>query len=132
MKTLRVDIETYSSEDLRKCGVYRYAEAHDFEILLFGYAYDDGPVHIIDFASGESMPPELMADLNNPNVIKTAFNAAFEIACLNAHFFMKLDAKQWRCTSVHALILGLPGSLAEVGAVVQLPKDHQNDGLDTH
>ena len=125
MKTLRVDIETYSSQDLRKCGVYRYADSLDFEILLFGYAYDDGPVQIVDFASGESMPPELMGDLNNPDVIKTAFNAAFEIACLNAHFCMKLDPRQWRCTSVHALTLGLPGSLAEVGSVVQLPKDHQ-------
>ena len=79
MKTLRIDIETYSSEDLRKSGVHRYAEATDFEILLFGYAYDEEDINIIDLASGETMPKEVMQDLIDPNVIKTAFNAAFEM-----------------------------------------------------
>lgn len=125
MKTLRIDIETYSSEDLRKSGVHRYAEATDFEILLFGYAYDEEDINIIDLASGETMPKEVMQDLIDPNVIKTAFNAAFEITCLNAHFGINLPLEQWHCTSVHALTLGLPGNLADVGLVLGLPKDHQ-------
>ena len=125
MKTLRLDIETFSPEDLKRSGVHRYADSPDFEILMVAYAYDDGPIQIVDLASGEPLPAQLMSDLTAPEVIKTAFNAAFEITCLNAQYGLELDPQQWRCTSVHALSLGLPGNLAEVGLVVGLPKDHQ-------
>jgi DNA polymerase len=86
MTTLHIDIETYSSVDLRRCGLYRYVEAADFEITLLAYAYDDGPVQVVDLASGEQMPQQVLDDLVDPAVIKTAFNAQFEITCLNKHF----------------------------------------------
>lgn len=86
MKTLHIDIETYSSIDLLRCGLHRYVEAPDFEITLFAYAYDDSPVQVVDLASGELMPQQVLDDLSNPDVIKTAFNAQFEITCLNKHF----------------------------------------------
>lgn len=86
MKTLHIDIETYSSVDLRKCGLYKYVESPDFEITLLAYAYDDDEVQLIDLASGQQMPQQLLDDLSNPHVTKTAFNAQFEITCLNKHF----------------------------------------------
>lgn len=125
LKTLRIDIETFSSADLKKCGVYAYADAKDFEILLFGYAYDDDECEVVDIASGETLPKAVFSDLTNPHVIKTAFNAQFEIVCINAHFTIKLDPAQWRCTAVHALYLGLPNSLAEVGRVIGFTANQQ-------
>ncbi len=86
MTTLHIDIETYSSVDLRRCGLYRYVESPDFEITLFAYAYDDDPVQVVDLASGELIPQQVLDDLVNPAVIKTAFNAQFEITCINKHF----------------------------------------------
>lgn len=77
MKILSIDLETYSPIDLQKCGLYKYAE--NSEILLFAYAYDDGPVQVIDMACGEPLPDDVRADLTNPDVLKTAFNAAFEL-----------------------------------------------------
>ena len=125
MTTLRIDLETFSSVDLRKCGMHRYVESPDFEIMLFAYAFDAEPVQVIDLMQGEPLPPEVETAIFDPNVIKTAYNAAFELACLGRHFGRALDPVQWRCTSVHALYLGLPNNLADVGKVVGLPEDQQ-------
>lgn len=125
MTTLRIDLETFSSVDLRKCGMHRYVESPDFEIMLLAYAFDAEPVQVIDLMQGEPLPPEVETAIFDPNVIKTAYNAAFELACLGRHFGRALDPMQWRCTSVHALYLGLPGNLADVGKVVGLPEDQQ-------
>jgi DNA polymerase len=86
MKTLHIDIETFSSVDLRRCGLYRYIESPDFEITLLAYAYDDGPVHVVDLVSGEQLPQQVLDDLCDPCVIKSAYNAPFEITCINKHF----------------------------------------------
>jgi DNA polymerase len=125
MTTLRIDLETFSSVDLRKAGMHRYVESDDFEVMLFAYAFDAEPVQVIDLVQGESIPPEVETAIFDSNVIKTAYNAAFELACLGRHFGRALDPMQWRCTSVHALYLGLPGNLADVGKVVGLPDDQQ-------
>jgi DNA polymerase len=126
MITLRIDLETYSSVDLKKCGVHKYAEADDFEIMLFGFKYGGGQCWVVDLANGEELPEHIMDALTDPTIIKTAFNAAFEMACIGSHFgqeFIKFE--QWRCTSVHALYLGLPGNLADVGKVVGVEPDKQ-------
>ncbi|MFK7695384.1 DNA polymerase [Paenibacillus sp. HJGM_3] len=125
MKTLRIDVETYSSVDLKKSGMHRYIEAPDFEILLFAFAYDDDPVRVIDLADFGSLPPDVLADLTDPAVTKTAFNAAFERGTIAKHFGIECDPVQWRCTAVHALTLGLPGYLEGVAEVLQL--DVQKD-----
>ena len=123
--TLRIDLETYSDVDLKKCGVHKYVESDTFEVLLFAYAFDDEPVKVIDFANGEKIPYELSLQLYDPTVTKTAYNAAFEMTCLNKILNAQLERDQWRCTSVHALYLGLPGSLGEVGKVLGLGDDKQ-------
>ena len=125
MRTLSIDIETYSSVDLTKCGVYAYAESPDFEILLFGYAWDDEPVQVIDLTTGSGLPTELRDALYDPNVIKTAFNANFERTCLSAYMGAVTPPEQWRCTAVFARELGLPSSLAGVGEVIGLPEEKQ-------
>lgn len=125
MRTLAIDIETFSSVSLQKSGVYAYAESPDFEILLLGYAWDDDPVNVIDLASGEDMPQELLDALYDPQILKTAFNASFERACLSAFMGSVTPAEQWSCTAVMARELGLPGSLEAVGAVLGLPEDKQ-------
>lgn len=125
MSTLRIDLETYSSVDLKKCGVARYVESPDFEITLLGYAFDDEPVQVVDLARGEPLPGRVADALCDPDIIKAAYNAAFEIACLAAHYKVFVDVTQWRCTSVHALYLGLPGNLADVGRVMGLSEDQQ-------
>lgn len=125
MRTLAIDIETFSSISLQKSGVYAYAESPDFEILLFGYAWDDGPVKVIDLASGEDIPSELLDALYDPEILKTAFNASFERTCLSAFMGSVTPAEQWSCTAVMARELGLPGSLEAVGTVLGLPEDKQ-------
>jgi DNA polymerase len=125
MSTLRIDIETHSSVDLLKCGVFRYVEAPDFEVMLFGYAYGDSTVTVVDLAQGETIPQHVLRDLEDPATIKKAFNANFEITCLSVHLGRQLDPAQWRCTQVQALYLGLPGSLAQVGKVLGLDADKQ-------
>lgn len=125
MKTLAIDIETYSSVSLQKCGVYAYAQSPDFEILLFGYAWDDGPVEVIDLAKGQSLPQELQDALYDPEILKTAFNASFERTCLSAFMGRVTPPEQWSCTAVMARELGLPGSLEAVGEVIGLPEDKQ-------
>ena len=125
MTTLRIDLETYSDVDLKKCGVHKYVESDNFEVMLFASAFDDSDVNVIDFAAGEKIPYELLLKLYDPTVTKTAYNAAFEIACLNRILDANLVREQWRCTSVHALYLGLPGSLGDVGKVLGLSSDKQ-------
>ena len=120
MKTLAIDIETYSSVSLQKAGVYAYAASPDFEILLFGYAWDDGPVEVIDMAQGQKLPQELQDALYDPEILKTAFNASFERTCLSAFMGRVTPADQWSCTAVMARELGLPGSLEAVGEVIGL------------
>ena len=125
MRTLAIDIETYSSVSLPKCGVYAYAASPDFEILLFGYAWDDGPVEVIDLASGEKLSQELQDALYDPEILKTAFNASFERTCLSQFMGSVTPPEQWSCTAVMARELGLPGSLEAVGEVIGLPEDKQ-------
>ena len=121
MRTLAIDIETYSPQDLSKVGVYKYAE--DCEIMLVAYAYNDEPVSIVDLAQGEQFPFNLVVDLSNPQVVKTAFNAAFELTILEKYLGKPLDSLQWQCTMVQAMSLGLPSSLEQVGKVLKLESD---------
>ena len=125
MITLRIDLETYSDVDLKKCGVHKYAESPNFQIMLFGFKFGDGQVRVIDLMAGEKIPPHILSALDDPTIQKTAYNAAFEITCLSRHLGRQLDVTQWRCTSVHALYLGMPGNLADVGKVVGLAPDKQ-------
>lgn len=130
MRELGIDIETYSSNDLVNCGVYKYVEAPDFTILLFAYSVDGGPVVCVDFAMGEKLPDDVFAALTDPDVIKTAFNAAFERICISAYFFggKLLDPKQWRCTMVLAARMGLPLSLGQCGEVLHLAEGKMTEG----
>jgi DNA polymerase bacteriophage-type len=128
IRTLAIDIETYSSSDLAKCGVYAYSEAEDFEILLFGYAFDEEEVRVIDFKNGEELPWEVKAALVDSGVVKTAFNANFERTCIGAHFKAYMPPEQWRCTAVQALGLGLPGSLEGVSSFLGLPQGKLAEG----
>ncbi|MCF2559089.1 DNA polymerase [Prevotella brevis] len=130
MRELGIDIETYSSNDLVNCGVYKYVEAPDFTILLFAYSIDGGPVVCVDFATGEKLPDDVFAALTDPDVIKTAFNAAFERICISVYFFggKLLDPKQWRCTMVLAARMGLPLSLGQCGEVLHLTEGKMTEG----
>ena len=130
MRELGIDIETYSSNDLVNCGVYKYVEAPDFTILLFAYAIDGGPVKCVDLASGETLPNEVLAALTDRDVIKTAFNAAFERICISVYFFggKLLDPAQWRCTMVLAARMGLPLSLQQCGEVLHLSEGKMKEG----
>ena len=123
--TLTIDIETYSSTDLLKSGVYRYAEAPDFEILLFGYAFDDEEIQVIDLTQDILLPDEVMLALSDSQVLKTAFNAAFERICLETWLGLRLPPEQWSCTAVLARHLGLPASLEAVGKVMNLDENFQ-------
>mgnify|MGYP001035667637 FL=1 len=125
MTVLSIDIETYSDIDLKKSGVYRYAESENFNVLLFGYAFDDEPVTVIDLASGEKLPAEVEAAISAKTVIKTAFNANFERTCLAKYFNKPMPPEQWQCTQVLALTLGLPQSLEEVGKALGLTQNKQ-------
>lgn len=125
MRHLNIDIETYSPNDI-SFGVYRYCESEEFEILLFSYAYDFGEVHVIDLVSGEKIPDEVVADLRDPEVIKHAYNAQFEITCLNrAGYQTFID--QWRCTMIHGAYLGYPMGLAKLGKALGIPQDKLKD-----
>ena len=134
MKTLSIDIETYSSVNLAKSGVYRYAESPDFEILLFGYSADGAPVKVVDLAAGETLPADVRFALTDPTVTKWAFNAQFERVCLSRYLGYPtgryLDPSSWRCTMVWAATLGLPLSLEGVGAVLGLEKQKLKEGKD--
>ena len=126
MKTLSIDIETYSDQNLAKCGVYRYVESPVFQILLFSYSIDGSPVQLVDLACGEEIPIEVIAALTDDSVIKWAFNANFERICLSRHLGYPtgdyLDPESWRCSMIWAATMGLPLSLEGVGAVLGLEK----------
>ena len=146
MKNLSIDIETYSSTDLSKCGVYKYTENFDFEILLFGYSVDGGEVQVVDLAQGEKIPAEIINALTNDNITKWAFNANFERVCLSAYLrkyyppvFASysidedavrnyLDPSAWKCTMVWSAYMGLPLSLKGVGAVLKLDEQKLDEG----
>lgn len=129
MQELGIDIETYSSNDLPSCGVYKYVEAEDFTILLFAYSVDGGPVTCCDFAQGEELPEEILAALRDPKVVKTAFNAAFERICISKYYGWPLmDPAQWRCTMVRAARMGLPLSLGQCGEVLKLADGKMKEG----
>lgn len=150
MKNLEIDIETYSSIDLNKCGVYKYAEAYDFEILLFGYSVDDGEVVVVDLAAGESIPADVLDALTDDNVTKWAFNAAFERVCLSRYLSDQgisldpfhdnhplskecaryLNPESWKCSMIWSAYLGLPLSLEGVGAVLGLEKQKLSECKD--
>lgn len=123
MRTLHIDLETYSDIDLTKAGLYRYVQSPAFEILLFAYSYDYEPVRIIDLAGGEQIPVQVIRDLNDEGVKKVAHNAAFEINCLGR--FYKTEACQWHCTMVHAYYCGFPGQLGRLGKAIGLPENRQ-------
>ncbi len=128
MKQINIDIETYSNTDLTKAGVYKYADDPSFTVLLFGYSVDQGPVKCIQCAKGEKIPAEIIRGLQDPEVMKYAFNASFERVCLGRFIGIHLSPESWRCTMVASLYLGLPGSLAAVGAVLGLEKQKLSEG----
>lgn len=148
MKSLSLDLETYSDVNLAKCGVYKYAESPAFEILLFGYAVDGGPVQVIDLAQGETIPEEILDALTDDTVTKWAFNANFERVCLSRHLtdlgrsldpfhdqhFLSqecarfLNPAGWKCSMVWSAYLGLPLSLEGVGAVLNLDYQKMKEG----
>lgn len=134
MKTLSIDIETYSDVPLQKTGVYRYVESPNFEILLFAYSVDNQPVQVIDLACGEQIPKEVLLALEDDSVIKWAFNAAFERICLSRFLGYStgeyLDPESWRCSMIWAATMGLPLSLEGVGAVLGLEKQKISEGKD--
>lgn len=146
MKTLHLDLETYSSTDLSKCGVYKYVQAQDFEILLFGYSIDDGDVRVIDLAQGERIPNNIIKALSDENIIKWAYNANFERICLSEYLrryyetdFISysvnedtvgdyLNPKGWKCSMVWSAYMGLPLSLAGVGSILGLEEQKLSEG----
>ena len=134
MKTLSLDIETYSSIDLAKSGVYKYAETSDFEILLIAYSIDGGDVRVVDFANSEILLDEVRSALTDPSVTKWAFNAQFERICLSKWLGLPagqyLDPHSWRCTMVWSAYMGLPLSLEGTGVVLGLEKQKLSEGKD--
>lgn len=134
MKNLEIDIETYSSVNLQKSGVYRYVEADDFEILLFGYSIDGGAVMVVDLVSGEKIPKKIIDALTDENITKWAFNAQFERVCLSRYlgypFGYYLNPSSWKCSMVWSAYMGLPLSLEGVGAVLGLEKQKLTEGKD--
>ena len=125
-----LDLETYSSAPLPKCGVYRYCDAPDFEILLFSYAFDDEPVQTIDLASGETLPKEVVSARADPGIIKVAYNAQFERVCLSRYLGHWLDPHQWRCTMVMAAYLTLPGRLVDAAVALGTTEKKMEEGKD--
>lgn len=130
MRELSIDIETFSSVDLKKCGVYKYVESPDFEIMLLAYKYDNGPTQIMDIATEGFFCREpylqLQKDLLDPSITKTAYNSQFEMVGLKKYFCPALDPSQWRCTMVDAAMLGLPLGLSQVADVLKLPVQKYN------
>lgn len=128
MTTLAIDIETYSSADLLKSGVYKYVQAPDFEILLFGYQVDDQPAEVVDLINLEDLPADIMEALTDPKVLKTAYNAAFERTCISQHFGITLPPQQWECTAVKASMIGLPIGLDLVAKALKLEQEKDSTG----
>jgi len=125
MHSLSIDLETYSSINLKKSGAQAYMRSPDFEILLFAYSVDHAPVQIIDLAQGEKIPMWLEYAIFDPEYIKHAYNAGFEWGCLGQHFRKRLDPSQWRDTMLHSLYCGYTVSLESAGAALGLPEDKQ-------
>ncbi len=134
MKTLSLDLETFSDVDLSKCGVYKYASSPAFEILLFGFTVDGGDVQVVDLACGEQIPADILTALEDESVMKWAYNAQFERICLSRFLGFPvgsyLDPSSWHCSMVWAATLGLPMSLENVGAVLGLEKQKLTEGKD--
>lgn len=130
MRTLSIDIESYSDVDLSKCGVYKYAASPAFEILLFGYAVDGGDVRVVDLACGEQIPDEIIYALSDASVTKWAFNAMFERVCLSNFLGEWLEPEGWHCTMVWSATLGLPLSLESAGVALGLEKQKLTEGKD--
>lgn len=130
MKTLSIDIETYSEASLSSTGVYRYAADPSFTVLLFAYSVDAGPVRIVDLAQGESLPAEVEAALSDPKVQKWAFNAQFERVCLSAYLGERLDPRGWYCSMVWSTYAGIPLNLAGVAQALHLETEKMSEGKD--
>ena len=130
IKTLSLDLETYSDVDLSKCGVYKYAESPAFEILLFGVSVNGGDIAVYDLVRGDEVPKEIIAALSDETVTKWAYNAAFERVCLSNYLEEWLEPEGWRCTMVWSAYLGLPLSLESVGAALGLEKQKLTEGKD--
>ena len=148
MKSLSIDLETFSDVDLKKCGVYRYAESPNFEILLFAYSEDNGPVQVVDLACGEEVPDHILAALTDEEITKWAYNASFERVCLSywlrkhhpEHFCSYsipedtvgyyLDPSSWKCSRIWGAYMGLPLSLEGIGAVLKLNDQKMKEGKD--
>ena len=130
MRVLHLDLETYSSSPLPKCGVYRYCDLSDFEILLLSYAFDDGPVITIDLACGETLPDEFLKALEDPTILKIAHNAVFERVCFSKYLGHWLDPAQWRCTMVMAWYSTLPGRLADAAVALNVTEKKMEEGKD--
>lgn len=148
IQKLSIDLETFSDVDLAKCGLYKYAESPNFEILLFGYAIDGGEVHVVDLAQGEQIPEDVLSALTDDSVIKWGFNVAFERVCLSRYLSNRgisldpfhdnhplsqecarfLNPESWRCSMIWAATLGLPLSLKGVGAVLKLDDQKMDEG----
>lgn len=124
---LSIDIETYSSIDIKKSGLYKYVQSSDFQILLFAYSFDGEPVNIIDVLQGEMLSMELIQALQDPSVIKHAYNASFEWYCLNKFYYSPLE--QWRCTMLHGLYCGYTAGLAATAMALGLPEDKRKMGI---
>jgi len=127
IKHLSIDIETFSSVNIKKSGLYKYVQSADFQILLLAYSFDNGPVRIKDLAQGEELPMILQLMLQDPNVIKHAYNAPFEWYCLNKFFYSPLE--QWRCTMLHGLYCGYTAGLAATAVALGLPEDKRKMGI---
>ena len=124
MKTLSIDIETFSSVSLKDCGVYAYTESPDFTILMLSYKFGRATIHTVDLTTDE-LPKDFLAALYDPEILKTAANANFERVCLAKYLNQPMPPEQWQCTLVLAKYLGLPGNLAQLGGVLGLPEDQQ-------
>lgn len=127
MNKLHIDIETYSSVDLIKSGVHKYAESPDFEVLLLAWAWNDKPVQIVDLASGEPLPAMFLASFKDKEVVKVAHNASFERVCLNA-YGLETEVHEWECTATKAAYCGLPFSLKQVGEALNIEKAKLSEG----
>lgn len=134
IKTLSCDIETFSSTNLTKSGVYRYVESPDFEILLFAYSIDGSSIQVVDLASGEKLPNDVLDAFTDASVTKWAFNATFERVCLSRFLGLPtgeyIDPSSWKCSMVWAATMGLPLSLEGVGSVLKLDKQKLIEGKD--
>ena len=128
LRKLHVDIETYSSEPLPKCGVYRYSQSPDFQILIVTYGFNDEPLVTVDMACGEALPAEFLSALDDPTVLKVAHNAQFERVCFSRYLRHWLDPHQWRCSMIMASYMTLPLKLADVAVALNLTERKMEEG----